>query len=255
VRRGIAIALLVVAGTVAAGFGLWHAGRFVWRRGFLENDFFAVRHVIVTGNDTIPAPFVRECARARTGDNLFAVRPDEMRAALEKVSAVAWARVARQFPDTLLIEIGERTAVARLGSALAVDATGHVLGPKSVRPALPLLLGLRDVAMLPGAVVKDPAFPDVMRILELCARPAMRPEVRLEAVTVEEDGLFTLSLEGPVAVRLSSADMTNKLDRLPVMLRVAAAKGLSFPEYDLTMAANYVGRVPEQPQESPAHAK
>jgi cell division septal protein FtsQ len=161
VRRRVVAALVTLIGLPALAVGLWWGGHQAWLGMFAENPFFEIKRIEITTDGMLGVGDVQEYARVRPGLNLFAVRPQDVRAALLTVPVIADAQVGRRLPDGLVIEVTERIAVARLGrpgagSTLAVDATGHVLGPSSVRVSLPVVLGVRDVGLRPGDVVADP---------------------------------------------------------------------------------------------------
>ncbi|HAL91752.1 MAG TPA: hypothetical protein DCM68_01850, partial [Verrucomicrobia bacterium] len=131
IRRRMGAALTLLVGIPSLGVGLYWGGGAAWRAMFAENDFFQIRKIEVTTDGSLGAEHIREYAKVREGLNLFAVRPKEIRDMLLSVPVIENAQVGRRLPDTMVIEVAERVAVARLGrpgsgSPLAVDATGHV---------------------------------------------------------------------------------------------------------------------------------
>lgn len=240
-RRRMLLGAAMAIGIPLLAAALWLGGQWLWRAAFTENDFFTIRRILVTTDGSLETALIEEYARAERGANLFAIQPEKMRESLLKVSAIRWAQVGRQLPDTLLIEVGERMPIARISGALAVDMEGHVLGPRSIRRGLPVISGLRDRALQPGAVIQDPAFTEAMRILEY-ASPVLQGPLRIEQMDVTEGSIFELHLANGTRVLLGTHNLREKLDRLPVMMQVAVERGLHFPVYDLTMERNYVGR-------------
>lgn len=243
-KRRWGIALAVLAGIAAVGAGAWYGGRWVWQRCFLENDYFEVRHVEIATDGTLDAALVKEYAGVREGMNLFAVRPDAVRSNLLAVPVVASVSAGRRFPDTVVIEIAERTPVARLGTRasgtpLAADATGHVLGPSSVRADLPIVSGLRDKALRPGDVIADPLMATALRILEICSRPDLRREMRVAQVDISSDTWITLALADGEQILLSHDGLETKLERFPLMRDAARRRGLDLTIYNMTSDANY----------------
>ena len=245
--RRIGAALVLLVGIPAVLAGLVFGGRAAWIALFEENDFFSIRRIEVTTDGNLGAGHVREYAKVREGMNLFAVHPNEVRESLLSVPVIAHAQVGRRLPDTLVIEVAERVAVARLGrpgagSPLAVDATGHVLGPSSVRPSLPAILGVRDNGLRPGDVVKDPMLRDALNVLEICNRSEMREAMAVETIDLENEEYLVLGLQTGERVLLSGPKLAEKLVRLPAMLDVARDKGLGLAEYDMTVDRNFAGR-------------
>lgn len=246
-RRRAFTALVLLVGLPALAVGLYWGGHEAWRAMFAENDFFRIRQIEVTTDGMLGAEDIREYAKVREGLNLFAVRPQEIRAALLAVPLIASAQVGRRLPDALIIEVAERVAVARLGrsgagSPLAVDATGHVLGPSSVRVSLPVVLGVRDVGLRPGDVVADPMLKDALAVLEICNETAMREELAVATIDVGSEDLLDVGLSSGEQVLLSREKLKEKLQQLREMRKVARDRGLDLAVYDMTVDRNYVGR-------------
>lgn len=247
VRRRLGWTLALLAGVPALAVGLAWGGHAAWRAMFAENEFFEIRQIEVTTDGDLGAENILEYARVRKGLNLFAVRPEDIRGSLLSVPVIANAQVGRRLPDTLVIEVAERVSVARLGrpgsgSPLAVDATGHVLGPSSVRATLPVVLGVRDNGLRPGDVVNDPMLKDALKILEICNQAAMRQELAVATIDLGSEEQIEVGLMSGEQVLLSRGQLEEKLRQLPVMRSVARSKGLDLAVYDMTVDRNYVGR-------------
>ena len=247
IRRRVWLLLAVLVGVPALGFGLVWGGHEAWRTMFAENEFFQIRQIEVTTDGELRVGNILEYARVQNGMNLFAVRPELVRESLLSVPVIANAQVGRRLPDTLVIEVAERVAVARLGrpgsgSPLAVDATGHVLGPSSVRASLPVILGVRDKGLRPGDVVQDSMLKDALRVLEIANQAAMRQELVVATIDLSNEEQIDVGLMSGEQVLLSREQMEAKLRQLPIMRSVARSKGLELTVYDMTVDRNYVGR-------------
>ena len=247
VRRRVVMLVMVLVVLPALGFGLLWGGHRLWLSLFEENEFFQIRQIEVTTDGELRVGNILEYARVQNGMNLFAVRPESVRESLLSVPVVANAQVGRRLPDTLVIEVTERVAVARLGrpgsgSPLAVDATGHVLGPSSVRASLPVILGVRDKGLRPGDVVQDEMLKDALRVLEIANQAAMRQELVVATIDLSNEEQLDVGLASGEQVLLSRDQMEPKLRQLPIMRSVARSKGLELTVYDMTVDRNYVGR-------------
>lgn len=247
IRRRVAALLGVLVGIPALAFGIYAGARWAWATMFSENDHFEIRQIEVTTDGTLGADHIREYAKVREGLNLFAVRPKEVRAALLSVPVIASAQVGRRLPDTLIIEVAERVAVARLGrpgagSPLAVDSTGHVLGPSSVRASLPVILGVRDKGLRPGDVVADPMLKEALAVLEICNQMKIREELAVATIQLGNEDYIDLGLVSGEQVLLSRDRMQEKLLKLREMRKVTRDMGLDLAVYDMTVDRNYVGR-------------
>ena len=247
IRRRVFVLLTVLVGLPALGVGLVWGGHEAWLAMFEENEFFQIRQIEVTTDGELRVGNILEYARVQNGMNLFAVRPELVRESLLSVPVIANAQVGRRLPDTLVIEVAERVAVARLGrpgsgSPLAVDASGHVLGPSSVRASLPVILGVRDNGLRPGDVVQDPMLKDALRVLEIANQAAMRQELVVATIDLSNEEQIDVGLMSGEQVLLSREQMEPKLRQLPIMRSVARSKGLELTVYDMTVDRNYVGR-------------
>ncbi len=246
-RRRFGIVLLVLVGLPALGVGLFWGGSTAWRALFAENDFFQIRHIEVTTDGELGAGHIQEYARVRPGLNLFALRPEQIRAELMQVPVIANAQVGRRLPDTLVIEVTERVAVARLGwpgsgAPLAVDVTGHVLGPSSVRPSLPVILGVKDKGLRPGDVVQDSMLAEALQVLELANRAALREKLQVASITLGTDDTLELGLMSGEQVRLSPERLVDKMEQLVAIRDEVRKQGLDLAVYDLTVDNNIPGR-------------
>lgn len=246
-RRRLALFLTVLLGIPAILFGLAWGGHAAWRALLAENDFFLIRHIEVTTDGDLPTGHILEFGRVQVGVNLFAVNLREVRELLLKVPVVAEVRVGRRLPDTLQIAVLERVAVARLGrpgvgTPLAVDATGHVLGPSAVRPGLPVVVGVRDQALRPGDVIEDPMLGEALRILDICRHPEMHPILPVTTIDIRHPERHELHLAGGERAMLSRDDIEDKLERLRVIRSETDRLGLDLADFDLTVDRNFVGR-------------
>ncbi|MDD2240586.1 MAG: FtsQ-type POTRA domain-containing protein [Kiritimatiellae bacterium] len=232
--------LLLLAG---GAWGGWAA----WRAMFSENVFFEIQQIDVTTDGDLRRGHILEYARVSVGQNLFAVNPQDIRELLLSVPVVAHAQVGRRLPNTLVIELTERVAVARLGRAgsgspLAVDSLGHVLGPSSVRARLPVVVGIRDKGLRPGDQVEDSMLAEALTVLEVCNQADVRPDLTVTTIDVSNDEQLDVGLATGERVLLSRTGMEKKLRQLCAMREEARRRGLALGVYDMTVERNFVGR-------------
>jgi cell division protein FtsQ len=104
---------------------------------------FGVRKIRVQGASVASVAEVRAAAAVRSGTPLARVDLDGVARRVTEVPAVRAATVTRVWPDTLLIRVVERTAVAAVpadGRFLLVDGDGVAYTSQPARPAnLPLV--------------------------------------------------------------------------------------------------------------------
>lgn len=160
----------VLAWTVAslAGFPALAGGQMA---ALAANAGFEVRRIDVRGVKNLNELKVYERVLAEREQAMPLVDIDALRAELMQLSWVKDARVSRQLPDTLVIDIVERKAhaVLRMPGRLAlIDETGHVLEQVSQARA-------KSYLTLAGPA----AAKQVGRLTALLgAAPALKPQVR-----------------------------------------------------------------------------
>jgi len=132
---------------------------------------FQVRKIEVRGVNHLNELKVYERALAENNQAMPMVDIDALRDELLDLSWVADARVSRQLPDRLVIDIVERkphAVLRKAGRLVLIDATGHELEPVSAARAKGKL-----VVAGPGA---GKQVVTLTRLLE--AAPALKPQVR-----------------------------------------------------------------------------
>jgi len=122
VGNGVLVALVVVA-------SLW------LYRNAQSDARFDVRHVTVTGAKHSSQSDIDLVARSFRGANLFQMNIESVQAELRRLPWVDSVAIEKKLPDTLLIRLTEREAVAlvRKGNDFHyVDAAGVVFAPLSL---------------------------------------------------------------------------------------------------------------------------
>ena len=186
--------LLVGAAACIAVLGaVWAASR---------SPLLDVDHVRLTGASHTPPLRIIQTAGSLPGRSM--VDLDEAAAAqrIERLPWVADARVRRQWPNTVSIEVRERAPVASVSAARGgwalVDGSGRVLEPMANAPAdRPTLEGVPPVGA-PGTQVPLPARGPLAVVRALT--PAML--MRVGAVVRTPDGELQLRLRAGGVVRL-----------------------------------------------------
>ena len=146
VATGFILLLLAVAAVVAANVSGVSAKIAEETTRAIGRAGFEVRRVEVVGVDRIDQMKVYEIALNQQNRSMAAVDLDEVRADLMQYGWIADARVSRRLPDTLVIDIVERTpsAVWQHNRRLAlIDKDGVVLErvDAAKAPDLPLVIG------------------------------------------------------------------------------------------------------------------
>ncbi|HEY6476926.1 MAG TPA: FtsQ-type POTRA domain-containing protein [Polyangia bacterium] len=205
--------LVVVAFVAGAAWG----GRRVVRH-VIASPRFAVRDVAVGPSTRVSADEIRALAGVQLGDRLLAVDPDAVAARLTTHPWILAARVRRELPSTLAIEVTERRAVASalLGALYLLDGDGRPFKRATFAEAdgLPVVTGVtRDQY----AAVRTTSEAVFRQALELYATyDDGHPErPKLSEVHVDTRAGFSLVLfDGSGEIRLGRGDFEAKLARL-----------------------------------------
>jgi cell division protein FtsQ len=214
------LVVLRVVGKVVLALGITAAilwgGRLAVRH-VMASPRFAVREIQVTLAAHLSRDEVLELAGVAEGDRLLQIDTDPMAA---RVAAHPWvksARVRRQLPSTLVIDLTERRAAAAvtLGTLYLVDETGHPFKKATMEEAdgLPVLTGIDRARYAEVKEAGDAAFREALSLLaDYGARPG-RPA--LSEVNIDPRFGFTLFLlDGGAELRLGRGDFSKKLARL-----------------------------------------
>jgi cell division protein FtsQ len=220
---GKALAVLaMVAGAALAGRELI--------RHVIASPRFAVREVRVAHSAHVTTDEVRALAGVRPGDHLLAVDPDSVAARLTTHPWIGSARVRRELPSTLSIEVVERRAVgsALMGALYLLDEAGHPFKRATFEEAdgLPVITGVTREQYAALRPATEAAFREALAVLAAYGRDAEGTAVtrpKLSEIHVDPHAGFTMVLlEGGGEVRLGRGHTEAKLERLD---RIFAALG------------------------------
>jgi cell division protein FtsQ len=207
-RRGLLAAVCGIGLSTGLWYGLPRALHVV-----KTHRYFALASIEVNGNRRISRGEVLQWAGIKEPAGIWDVTPDLARARLQSHPWIQRAKVQREFPNRLSIEIGERrpVAVVRLHELNYVDRGGRILGPlrDGDSPDFPLITGLEEA--------KPSGFASVgvrraLRLLRLCQR--LHCFNAISEVHVDQDrGLTVFPLHPATAVVLGSGGWREKLAR------------------------------------------
>lgn len=172
-RRWRLVALLLIAVLVLIGGVVWgcHALNRIW---FADNPRLVLRkvHVLSSGFWSGRDEALAKRLGLSAGTGMFRIDPAEVRRALEKIPCVSKARVYRELPDTLRIELTERVPRAIVGkpnSPFVADESGVLMlrqeSMASGQLMLPIITGLPAQNLHPGENI--PAAAPALRLIML----------------------------------------------------------------------------------------
>jgi cell division protein FtsQ len=214
------LVVLRVLGKLILALGITAAILFSGRlavRHVMASPRFAVREIQVTVAQHLSRDEILELAGVEEGDRLLGIDTEPMAA---RVAAHPWvksARVRRQLPSTLVIDLTERRAAAAvtLGSLYLVDETGHPFKKATMEEAegLPVLTGIDRVRYAEVKDASEAAFREALGLLAAYGARPGRPA--LSELNIDPRFGFSLFLlDGGAELRLGRGDFSKKLARL-----------------------------------------
>lgn len=168
----IPVYLLIASAALATLFVLGHELQTFVR----DSNFFAIENIEVHGatpglTEEIVAAV--ESLRTHGDDNLLLFNLDNARFKIRNLPRVREARLRREFPQTLHIEVKERRPLlaANFKDLYWVDEEGVLLGkatPAEIADAgVPILTGLRGSNSYAGMRLDQPRLPDVLMTVSI----------------------------------------------------------------------------------------
>ncbi len=238
-RRRVTLTVLILV--ILSGFGVFGAigVQALFRSLFSENDKYVIRNWEIHTDGLLLTPdHIRQYANLGDYENLFAINLNRILRELEKTPAISSARVERRLPDTLIIHVNERLALARLQLdqpvPLAIAADGQVLGPSSLRPNLPVIRGIQDDGLRPGIRMSASYLQDALTILELAADPQIHPHLRVRAIDIAHDEFVTVELMTGEEVLIDRSHITPRMFELASILQDQRRRGRTIARINMT---------------------
>ena len=210
---------VVVVAVLAVVAGL------VWT--VLETSLLGAHHVDVRGASTVGAAAVRDEAAVPAGRPLARLDVDAVKEKVAAIPQVASVDVRRQWPRTVVVEVTERTPIARLAGrddVRLIDTGGVVYPPAGKAPRR-----LPSVELAAGAGPRDAALKEVAQAVSAMDAGLAR---KVREIRVSSRDAITLELRDGAEVAWGSADHADlKADVLVALLKQkATAYDVSAPE-------------------------
>ncbi len=170
--------------------------------------------------------------------SMLSLKTRDLEARLTEVPLIHSAKVWKEWPNRIVVEISERSAVAAIrsnGGWLVLDQHGGVLDTRTVRPDLPLLdLGGREV---------DQGSKDIAALLNVANAATARLRREIDVLSIEAGGVTVQMRGGAISsagtkVRIGHADDVDaKLRALATMIDDSTAVSFDgVATLDLTVA-------------------
>lgn len=242
-----------VVGLLAIGLGAfitWKAGSLL----FWNNPKYTIQklNINVEGATITPA-HVREYMKIGEGTNLFAFNLFTLRSNfLRKATIAKSVKIQRHLPDTLNVDVVERTPIARLGrwGILALDREGFVFPLRAGGRDYPVITGYTDTGIKAGGRV-DQMVMNAIEFIDICNRTKLGEQIKIASIDVSEKSRLEMCLTAGERVKIGWEGMDqsppdlrkkaeNKLITLASALRASEERGRRLVNLDLTFSDQYI---------------
>lgn len=220
-RRGLVVLKVLAAVVVLAG-AAWAGQQAV--RHVVASPRFAVREVRVNETTRVREEDLLALAEVAPGDRLLSIDTDAVAARLARHPWIAAARVRRELPSVLAIDVTERSAVAVavLGGLYLIDESGHPFKRATLEEA-DGLVSITGISRLQYSAFRDAtaaAYREALAILDEYRSPdSSKARPPLSEIHIDPHYGFSLLLfDGGAEIRLGRGDYTDKLERLDRIL-------------------------------------
>ena len=208
-----------------SGFGF--GARLTYNR-LCHCDFFQITAVKIHGNRMTSKEQISALSRVDIHTNLLAVNVTQVESVLESHPWIARAKVVRDWPNRLLVNLQEKNPVALLNresGLFYLDSRGGIIA--AVNPSqeldFPVITGLEKFQFnsVPSGNIPEPLL-DVYALLKLANRNnPILPEQNISEIHIaENDELVLYLLDRPFPIYMGSdGEISTRYNRLVKVLK------------------------------------
>lgn len=203
--------------------------------GWFASERWPIRNLQVEAEfNHVGAEQIRAAAKNSLGTGFFAIKLDDVRAAVAALPWVERVEVRKRWPDTLEMRVLEQQPFARWGDKRLVGRNGALF-------AAP---GTESIQGLPQLEGPDDALAEVVDFYNNTLRVLTGSGLSLAGVSLSARGSWKLSLVDGSEIMLGQHDIDERLQRfLDVFPRLAAGRGTNvFARADLRYANGFAIR-------------
>lgn len=228
--RGKLIKLAVVTSVLATcGYGAFAVGRY-----FLSDPEYAVKRIVVRGNERLSREDIVSLSLLKEGENILQSRIYRAKERLSELPLTERVAVSRFMPDTIVIDVVERRPRARLSGSkkFLADYSGVVL-PYSCcgdPEGLPLIVGVDTVDLSVGDTCSQLEMTKAMRVLRLYESSSLADLAEVDGIDASRPDNLRLYLKHGSYTRrgsefpLGGEQFGQRLAQLEVILRSVVEK-------------------------------
>jgi cell division protein FtsQ len=236
----------------AAATGVAAVGAVGWVYGptvvnaIADHPYFTVTEIVVTPTQHVRAGTLLESVDLRAGVSLWRVDPATLAARLEAQPWIRRAKVRREFPRRLIVDLAEREPVAILflDQLYYVDNTGVAFVKVGERDRLdvPFVTGVEAAIVADERPFARHSIRQALRLLQLMKAAGL--PFRVSEVHIDrEQGITVFPIEPRVALTFGWSGFGTKLTRLARVLQDFRGRESQIREIDLTMGTAAVVRL------------
>lgn len=220
--------------------------------GWFAAERWPVKYVEVEAEfDHVSAEQIRGAAATRLGAGFFAIKLDDVRAAVAALPWVERVEVRKRWPDTVVLRVSEQRPVARWGAQRLVSAGGDLFSAP----------GSDTIQGLPQLDGPDDSLTEVVDFYTACQRAMSGSGLTLSGATLSARGSWKLVLVDGAQLMIGREDADTRLQRfLAVYPRLASGHRGTFERADLRYTNGFaiqwpaaVTNAPEKSASAPAH--
>jgi len=209
---------------------------------------FVLREVVVTGNTTRSSSEIAGLSGLQLGMNILSVDEQAVAKAFASSSYLDLLDVRVEMPDTVVLEVRERTVCAAVNCAgviLLIDEEGYILNKSSVLPKIPNLIlvsGMNVTISSQGRILEAEASYQIrdMRLLLAAIRDIGAEGMISELNVSDQDNLYLVSQSG-IQILLGSSDrIEEKMAWAKAVLSVLTQEGIMRGVLDVSTGTNAV---------------
>lgn len=203
----------------------------------LFKEKFLIGRIIVEGNEFISDSDILSASGAQPGADLFKYDIYAAKLAIEKIPQIYSANIRRKLPDTLIIQVAERSARAIINTgdkspSICVDSEGVILPFEASggQDDMTVIKGVNISQLKPGTKCGDNNLKIALLILRLHDSSVLKEKVNVEKITIDKNGDIYIDEREKEArrrlyrIHIGKEGFEQKLANLAEILKVELAR-------------------------------
>ncbi len=198
---------------------------------------FMINNIIIENNITVTEKEILNAIGLCKGLNIFKANAKEY---IEKISTfpnIKSATVVKQFPDTIVIKVQERTPIFQFlnGCYFFIDEEGIVLAKMSQKPdpALPIVQGVHIPEVCFGAKMEQEQLNIALKAVDAYNHSKVKTNLAIQNFDISQPDNIVIQMESGNYISIGNSDFVYKFIKLNQILQDLHKKNLVFQTIDL----------------------